>query len=201
MIVMKTTFIGLVALFVCPVPAKAGGKSRQGSLDQSLRQEAMAGVIPRIELLIRSGADINSQAPHGESALEYAIRFGRLGAALRLIQLGANPNSEDDSGLTPLLRAASEPNASRIVEALLRAGADVNHHDLYGRTALINAALADCTRTVAILLTWAKDIIEIDAEDDERQTAYDLARDGLIPQMLDDAREYQRKAPTTRSIR
>ena len=92
---------------------------------------------------LTEGANINGKAPHGESALEYAIRFGRYGAALRLIQLGANPNAEDDSGLSPLLRSASDCNGSRVVEALLRAGANVNHHDLYGRTALINAAHAD----------------------------------------------------------
>ena len=124
----------------------------QEALNQSLRQEALSGVIPRIERLIRQGANINGKAPHGESALEYAIRFGRYGAALRLIQLGANPNAEDDSGLSPLLRSASDCNGSRVVEALLRAGANVNHHDLYGRTALINAAHADCVRTIAVIL-------------------------------------------------
>ncbi|MGK5085597.1 ankyrin repeat domain-containing protein, partial [Bdellovibrionota bacterium FG-1] len=124
----------------------------QESLNKSLRQEAMGGVIPRIEQLIRRGANINGQAAHGETALEYAIWFGRWGAALKLIELGANPNLADDSGRTPLLRAAGECNASRVVEALLRAGAKVNHYDLYGKTALINAARADCARTVAVML-------------------------------------------------
>jgi ankyrin repeat protein len=163
----------------------------QETLDRSLRQEAIAGVIPRIEELIRAGADINSKAPHGESALEYAIRFGRYKAALRLIQLGADPNSEDDSGLSPLMRAAGECNGSRVADALLRAGADVNHRDAYGRTALMNAAHADCVRSVAVLLLRAKDSIEIDAEDDSLETASDLSRQDLIPQMLDMTRRYQ----------
>jgi len=46
-------------------------------LDQSLRQEAIAGIIPWMAQLIQQGANINGKAPHGESALEYAIRFGR----------------------------------------------------------------------------------------------------------------------------
>ena len=140
----------------------------------------------------RQGANINGKAPHGESALEYAIRFGRYGAALRSIQLGANPNAEDDSGLSPLLRSASDCNGSRVVEALLRAGADVNHHDLYGRTALINAAHADCVRTIAVILLRAKEEVDIDAKDDALETASDLSRDGLVPLMLDMARQYQK---------
>jgi hypothetical protein len=169
----------------------------QEALNRDLREEAMSGVISHIEHLIHEGADINSKAPHGESALEYAIRFGRYGAALRLIQLGANPNSEDDSGLSPLLRAASECTASRVVEALLRAGAEVNHHDLYGRTALINAVHGDCVRSVAIMLLRTKDDVEIDAQDDERETASDLSRGGLVLEMLDLARRYQTEGPET----
>jgi len=172
-------------------PKAAASEEDQETLNQSLRQEAMAGVIPRIEQLIRRGADINSKAPHGETALEYAIRFGRYGAAFRLISLGADPNTEDDSGLSPLLRAASDCNGSRVMEALLRSGADVNHHDLYGRTALINATHGDCARAVAVLLLKAKDNIDLDARDDSLQSAEDLARDGLVPEMIEIARKYR----------
>jgi len=189
---MRVVSLGLLSLAVSSVSIAAEW------LDQSLRQAAVAGVIPRIEELIRQGADINGKAAHGETALEYAIRFGRYRAALRLIQLGADPNSEDDSGLTPLLRAAGEPNASRVVDALLRAGADVNHRDQYGRTALINAAHADCVRNVAVILVRAKDVVEIDARNDSLQSASDLAREGLVPQMLDMARRYQRDGSESR---
>jgi uncharacterized protein len=161
------------------------------TLNRSVRQEAISGVIPNIEKLVKLGADINSEAPHGESALEYAIRFGRYKAAIRLIELGANPNSEDDSGLSPLLRAAGECSASRVVDALMRAGANVNHRDLSGQTALINAARSNCVRTITVLLARAKDTIEIDAQDDEYETAYDVTGQGMIPAMLDMARRYQ----------
>ncbi len=163
----------------------------QEALNKSLRQEAISGVIPRIEQLIKMGADINSKAPHGETALEYSVRFGRYGAALRLLQLGADPNSENDSGRTSLHWAAKEPNASRVVDALLRAGADVNRRDLYGTTALMNAAHADCIRTVAVILTRARDIVDIEAQNDHMQTAFSLARTGLVLKMLEMARMYR----------
>ena len=94
--------------------------------------------------------------------------------------------------MTPLHWAAKEPNASRVVDALLRAGADVNRRDLYGNTALMNAAHADCTRAVAVILTRARDTVDIDTENDQMETASSLSREGLVPQMLDMARGYQR---------
>ncbi|OFZ18027.1 MAG: hypothetical protein A2X94_04575 [Bdellovibrionales bacterium GWB1_55_8] len=190
---------GLLGFALCSWSALAV-ESDQETLDRSLRQEAITGAVSRIERLIKMGADINGKAAHGESALEYAIRFGRHGIALKLIQLGADPNPEDDSGVTPLLRAAGDPNASRVVNALLKAGADVNHQDLYGRTALMNAAHADCVRTVAIILTQARDTVKIDAQNDLFQTASDLAREGLIPQMLELARKYQRGELTPKHL-
>jgi hypothetical protein len=168
-------------------------------LNQALRQAAMAGSVSQVERWVRRGADVNGQAPYGETALEYAVRAGRLGAARKLVQLGADPNLEDDTGLTPFQRAASECTASRVLEDMLKAGADVNHRDQYGRTALMSAAHADCVRNTAILLLRAKDKIEIDAKDDALETAADLSRDGLVPLMIDIARKYQKdgKEPLT----
>jgi ankyrin repeat protein len=162
----------------------------QETLNKSLRQEVIGGApVSKIERLVQMGAGINAKAAYGETALEYAVRFGRYKVALRLIELGADPNSENDSGMTPLHWAAQEPNASRVVEALLRAGADVNRRDFYGRTALMFAAHADSIRTVAVILTRARDIVDIDAQNDHFETAESLARDGLIPEMLEIARK------------
>lgn len=190
---IRKVLLMLLSIGMCPLAEGSGVlREAQETLNKSLRQEAMAGVIPRIEGLLLRGADINSKAPHGETALEYAIRFGRYGAALKLISLGADPDTEDDSGLSPLLRAAGECNASRVVDALLRAGARVNHHDAYGRTALINAAHADCARTVSVILLRAKHEVDLDARDDALQTAMDLARVSPVLQMLEMAQKYQR---------
>jgi ankyrin repeat protein len=89
------------------------------------------------------------------------------------------------------LRAAGECSSSRVVDALLLAGADVNHRDLSGQTALINAARSNCVRTITLLLARAKESIEIDAQDDEYETASDVTSQGIIPAMLEMARKYQ----------
>jgi ankyrin repeat protein len=165
----------------------------QEALNKTLRHEVIEGAaVAKIKRLIQLGAGINSKAAYGETPLEYAIRFGRYKAALKLIEWGADPNSENDSGMTPLHWAAREPNASRIVEALLLAGADVNRRDFSGRTPLMFAAQGDCIRTVAVILTRAKDTVDIDAQSDHQETALTLARDGAVLQMLEMARKRQR---------
>jgi len=65
------------------------------------------------------------------------------------------------------------------------------NRNLYGRTALINAAHTGCVRSVAIIFVRAHNNVEIGAEDDQRKTASDFARDGIIPEMLDLARKHQ----------
>lgn len=181
--------------------ATAAHAEDQEALNLGLRQQAIAGSVSQVERWVRRGAEVNAQASHGETALEYAIRFGRFGVARKLIKLGADPNLEDDNGLTPLLRAAGECNGSRVLEDLIKAGADVNHRDQYGRTALMNAAHADCVRNVAILLLRAKDRIHLDAKSDALETASDLAREGLIPEMIDIARKYQRDGESLGIVR
>ena len=186
--------LGLLICFVFPFIAKAETKIiDQESLDRRLRQEAIVGMIPRIEAVLKEGANINGQALHGESPLEYAVRFGRHKAAIRLVELGANPDVEDDSGVSPLYRAAGDCNASRVVGVLLDAGANVNHRDLYGRTALMNAVHSNCARTVVVLLQKGKNVIDIDARNDSFQSAADLARNGLVPDILGTFRKYQQR--------
>ncbi|MCM2279012.1 MAG: ankyrin repeat domain-containing protein [Oligoflexia bacterium] len=166
----------------------------QDALDRSLRQAVIAGApLAKIERLIHAGAAINAKAAYGETALEYAVRFGRYRAALKLIELGADPDSENDSGMTPLHWAVQDLNASRVVEALLRAGADVNRRDFYGRTALMFAAQADSVRSIAVILTRAREPVELDAHNDHMETASSLARSEMVLQMLELARKHQER--------
>src|SRR4051812_34454880 len=98
----KGFWILLISVFSLSTVARARD---QELLNQSLRHAATEGTPAKIDELVKEGADLNGQASHGETALEYAIRFGQFGTALKLIRLGADPNRADNMGVSPLVRA------------------------------------------------------------------------------------------------
>ena len=68
-----------------------------------------------------------------------AARDGDIKALERLLADGADPNGRDpDTGIPPLHWAVS-CHSVRMVRLLAKAGADVNQHDAYGRSALAYA--------------------------------------------------------------
>lgn len=76
--------------------------------------------------LIKEGADVNYQAPCGETALTAAVSGGVVPFVKALISAGADVNvRETSSGQTPLMFAAMNGN-HEMVRLLLNAGADVN---------------------------------------------------------------------------
>jgi ankyrin repeat protein len=53
-----------------------------------------------------------------------------------LIVAGADVNTIDSFGMTPLIKASMGKSKEGVVETLIRAGADVHHVDPTGRTAI-----------------------------------------------------------------
>ena len=68
-----------------------------------------------------SHIDVNSLSPSGESALILAIQHTHLYAVRALLAHGANPNTPDSRGLTPI-RAARVRNNYPILQALQHNG-------------------------------------------------------------------------------
>lgn len=71
----------------------------------------------------------------GMTPLLYAARDGRLAAAERLIDAGADVERGDGNGIRPLLMAVINNNLT-VARLLLSKGADVNADDFWGRTPL-----------------------------------------------------------------
>jgi len=98
---------------------------------------AISGSPETIRMLLKSGADVKAKDVDGRTALiETLTTENDLPPETieELIQAGSEVNVRIYGGLTPLMIAAA--GNSRILQALIRAGADLNAVDDQGATAL-----------------------------------------------------------------
>ena len=70
------------------------------------------------------------------------------------LEAGGDPNFKDDNNATPLLTASGNCTSTRLVRALLAAGADVNAKAKGGGTPLMLAGAMQC-REISKLLRKA----------------------------------------------
>jgi ankyrin repeat protein len=85
------------------------------------------GDKPMVDLLLRSGADVNDKNYDGEVALHYAALGGYKDIVQLLLDHKANVNVKSEIGVTPLKLVATEgksQNANEIVALLKEHGAE-----------------------------------------------------------------------------
>jgi ankyrin repeat protein len=116
-------------------------------------------------ILIANGAAVNDINNYKETPLHEACR-GMRGiedvtkweATIKLLlDKGAQVNTQDCDGRTPLMEAACS-KAPRVVETLLKHGALVNTQDKKGWTALMYAAYWDQTAVIKVLAQQGADL-------------------------------------------
>ena len=90
-----------------------------------LSKAAEKGTPEMISLIIKSGADINTEGYNKMTPLMTAIENDNNGAAWLFIQSGADVNAADIYGMTSLMRALGRGNID-IVRELIKKGANVN---------------------------------------------------------------------------
>lgn len=91
-----------------------------------------------------------------------AVQYQDAAAVSKLLAEGADPNSVNSLGYTPLLRAV-ETGQAAIVHRLLEAGANTDHRDGDGRTAAELAVEADNGDVIEALLNAGADFNTADA--------------------------------------
>jgi ankyrin repeat protein len=97
---------------------------------------------------------------NGNTPLHFAASEGHLEVARMLLELGADVNSQNDEGLTPLQRASQvqREGESGIMRLLLDYGANVNVHDKRRNTPLHFAASEGHLEVARMLLELGADI-------------------------------------------
>ncbi len=100
---------------------------------------AEKGNLALVQMLLSNGADVNLHAKgkNGEAALNAVSRFtrGHTEIALALLDAGADVNTRNSDGSTPLIQASFSGNI-KMVEVLIKRGADIQARNKRGNTAL-----------------------------------------------------------------
>jgi len=122
---------------------------------------------------------ILQEAQNKQEELSYAAGFGDLDQLNQTIQSGANINTPDNTGFTPLHWAVQQQNSATMKE-LLKKGAHVNKIDENGKTPLVVAVIGKNKDIVKKLLEHKADT-RITNKDGK--TALDIAKKTAMPKL------------------
>ncbi|CAJ1357418.1 unnamed protein product [Effrenium voratum] len=109
------------------------------------------GRVNIMKFLVEKGADPKILAKNGKSLLFSATG----GAAAYALELGCDPQQQDQLGQTPIFRAVKE-NDPQKVKLLAESGADVDAQDKIGQTCLFYAANLGLKEMVTLLCAHLK---------------------------------------------
>lgn len=126
--------------------------------------------IAVLELLLSMNMDVNIPDNSGIYPIHKAVSHDDRKATLLLIENGANVNSADCQGQTPLYWASV-----RECKVLLNNGADINYHNFLGQTPLHDAAREADYRLVKYLLIRGANV---NARDNKLRTPLHVAASG-----------------------
>jgi len=163
----RSGFSPLHALTWVRKPSRGDDLSGQPPPDGS----GNVGSLEFARRLVAAGADVNARLERGRSGLDLtgatpllmAAKNADLDLMRRLVELGADPMIPNKDGATPLLVAAglgcfapdeeagTEAECLEAVDYLLQLGADVNHVDANGESAMHGAAYKSLPKMVRFL--------------------------------------------------
>ena len=134
-------------------------KDRRGGTP--LLYAAAFGSFEALQILVRSGADVNEANDFGATPLMFSINDPR--KAEFLIAHGAGVNARSKMGRTPLLIASATDGGSETVKLLLDRGAKFDVRDDLQTTPLLAAAYANDLATLGLLMDRGANANEKDA--------------------------------------
>ncbi|XP_010022994.1 PREDICTED: ankyrin repeat domain-containing protein 55 [Nestor notabilis] len=121
--------------------------------------------VDTVKLLLKMGANINTQDACGRTSLCLATYLGWLEGCISLIRNGAKQNIPDKNGRLPLHAATAEPDV-RLLNVLLQKSNlnEINHQDNEGMTSLHWAAFHDRPQHTQTLLHRGADLTLVDKD-------------------------------------
>lgn len=139
-----------------------GASHSAAAADSSIVSAAQHGEIAKVSELIQQGADVNTAAADGSTALMWAAYNSLPEMATALLAAGADVNAVNNYGVTPLLQASRTGDTS-IIEVLVAGGADIELAHPEGVTPLMAAAGAGRVQAVRMLLERGADVNAADS--------------------------------------
>src|SRR5947209_4388158 len=93
---------------------------------ESVFEARRRGGVEAVGELLRSGVSANARGQWRQTPLMVAAWGGNTEMVRALLEAGADPNAQDDTGSTALVHAMETRCTEDLVRALIDAGADVN---------------------------------------------------------------------------
>ncbi len=112
---------------------------------------AAHGDLPTVKHFLEAGFEVDAKGDTEYTPLFISSMNGNDAVALYLLTKGANPNVEDDVHTTPLMRAASRCSSTKLIKALLAAGATTSNASAGGATAEQLAHYSNCSENEAAI--------------------------------------------------
>ena len=156
---MYAAYHGDVEAVKVLVQAGANLECRNQSLCTALMYAAHneAGNSESVELLLKSGADVNAINVDDRTPLLFACVAGNHSSVRLLLEAGASVSTRDYEG-NSALSVVSMSGHTDILELLLNSGSDVNSRNIDDRTALLLACQTGNHRIAAVLLEAGADV-------------------------------------------
>lgn len=164
-------------------------------MSELVLQAVEAGDLPRVQMLLASGADCDARNADGSTALTLAAHTDRPDIVDALIKAGADVNATDERGWGPLMKAVYNPDVDRgfpdVVDTLIRAGARIETSITYGIRPLMLAAGYGESAVVETLLNAGADVL---ARNDGGLTALIMVKEKFYVDVINLLHEAERNA-------
>jgi len=167
-------------------------------MSQEWFDAARAGNAAALKSQLDAGADHAAADEAGETALMLAAHHGHLAAVLTLIAAGADVNAAWPQGWTAVAKAAYNGETERgyveVVEALHKAGANLDARIFFGITPLMLAAGGGDATVVEWLINNGADVL---AANEGGRTARMMANDRFYVDVINLLTEAERQLGVT----